>query len=338
MNLQLLIDSIIRQTTVLIAQLATAQGVRAPLANVANQVFLDLANELNQQGVSRKVCADMFGMALRTYQRKIQRLSESSTERGRSLWEVVLSYVDQAGIATRADVLRRFHRDDEDLVRGVLHDLCESALLFRTGAGAGTAYRVARPEELGLLGASDENNGIDELVWALIYREGPLGREALSKLPRAKELDAVLARLVAAGRVSEEADPTGDVRYAASEFFVPREARVGWEAAVFDHFQALVKTIAAKLADDGARRDQIGGSTYSFDVWPGHPLEQEALGQLAAFRERTSNLRERIRAFNDRATHPDKFWTVTLYAGQSVLDNSERERSLSRDQEEQVES
>jgi hypothetical protein len=28
MNLQLLIDSIIRQTTVLIAQLATAQGVR----------------------------------------------------------------------------------------------------------------------------------------------------------------------------------------------------------------------------------------------------------------------------------------------------------------------
>ena len=33
MNLQLLIDSIIRQTTVLIAQLATAQGVRAPLAH-----------------------------------------------------------------------------------------------------------------------------------------------------------------------------------------------------------------------------------------------------------------------------------------------------------------
>jgi hypothetical protein len=91
-------------------------------------------------------------MALRTYLRKIQRLSESSTERGRSLWEAVFSYVDQAGIATRADVLRRFHRDDEELVRGVLHDLCESALVFRTGAGAGTAYRVAQKEELGVLG------------------------------------------------------------------------------------------------------------------------------------------------------------------------------------------
>ena len=39
MNVQLLIDSIVRQTTVLVAQLATAGGVRAPLASVANQVF-----------------------------------------------------------------------------------------------------------------------------------------------------------------------------------------------------------------------------------------------------------------------------------------------------------
>jgi hypothetical protein len=330
MNLQLLIDSIIRQTTVLIAQLATAQGVRAPLANLANQVFLDLANELNQQGVSRKVCADMFGMALRTYLRKIQRLSESSTERGRSLWEAVLSYLDEAGIATRADVLRRFYRDDEELVRGVLHDLCESALVFRTGTGAGTAYRVARQEELGLLGEKDEGNGTDELVWALIYREGPLGRETLVKLTRTQELDPVLARLVAAGRVQQQ--PGAESSYTASEFFVPKDARVGWEAAVFDHFQALVKTILAKLADDGARRDQIGGSTYSFDVWPGHPLEQEALEQLATFRTRTSSLRERIRAHNDNATRPDKFWTVTLYAGQTVMDNSAQDRPLQEDE------
>jgi hypothetical protein len=64
MNVELLIDAIFRQTTVLIAQLATHGGARAPLAHVANQVFLDLASELEAQGVSRKVGADMFGMAL----------------------------------------------------------------------------------------------------------------------------------------------------------------------------------------------------------------------------------------------------------------------------------
>jgi hypothetical protein len=86
MNVRILIDSIVRQTTVLIAQLATSGGVRAPLAHVANQVFLELTRELDAQGVSRKVSADMFGMALRSYLRRIQGLSESSTERGRTLW------------------------------------------------------------------------------------------------------------------------------------------------------------------------------------------------------------------------------------------------------------
>src|SRR6187431_200948 len=93
MNVQVLIDSIVRQVTVLIAQLATSGGVRAPLAHVANQVFLDLANELETQGVSRKVSADMFGMALRAYIRKVRRLSEAESEPGITLWRAVLEFV-----------------------------------------------------------------------------------------------------------------------------------------------------------------------------------------------------------------------------------------------------
>jgi hypothetical protein len=42
MNVNVLIDSIVRQTTVLIAQLATTAGVRAPLAHLADQVFVEL--------------------------------------------------------------------------------------------------------------------------------------------------------------------------------------------------------------------------------------------------------------------------------------------------------
>ena len=56
-------DDIVRQITVLIAQLATAAGTRAPLARIADQVFVDLANELEAQGVRRKVAADMFTLA-----------------------------------------------------------------------------------------------------------------------------------------------------------------------------------------------------------------------------------------------------------------------------------
>jgi len=74
MTPRFLIDALVQQTTVLIAQLSTAAGFRSPLSHVADQVFLSLAQEIERQGVSRKVVADMFGLALRTYQRKVQRL------------------------------------------------------------------------------------------------------------------------------------------------------------------------------------------------------------------------------------------------------------------------
>ena len=80
MNVRLLVDGIVRQTTILIAQLSTTAGVRAPLAHVADQVFLDLAREIEGQGVSRKVVADMFGLAIRSYQKKVRRLTAGSTD------------------------------------------------------------------------------------------------------------------------------------------------------------------------------------------------------------------------------------------------------------------
>src|SRR5690242_18209427 len=100
MNTRLLIDAIVRQTMVLIAQVATSGGLRAPLAHVATQAFLDLARELESQGVSKKISADMFGMALRTYQRRTQRLMQSRTEHGRSLWEAVHEFVEQNSVVT----------------------------------------------------------------------------------------------------------------------------------------------------------------------------------------------------------------------------------------------
>src|SRR5262245_6997839 len=153
MNVKILIDSIVRQTTVLIAQLATAGGVRAPLAHVANQVFLELTRELDAQGVSRKVSADMFGMALRSYLRRIQGLSESSTERGRTLWEAVLDYLSQGEVRSRAQVLTRFSHDDNNLVRGVLHDLTENGLVFSSGSGAEQVYRATTKAEQLQMGA-----------------------------------------------------------------------------------------------------------------------------------------------------------------------------------------
>src|SRR5215471_11694987 len=166
MTVELLIQAIVRQTTILIAQLATAGGTRAPLASVAHQVFLDLVRELERQGVSRKVSADMFGLGLRTYQRKIQRFSESSTDKGRSLWVAVLDFIQAEGSPTRAAIFVRFAGDDDAQVRAVLHDLCESGLITALGSGTTLSYRLTPDEELARLRQQRKNEGLDELIWA----------------------------------------------------------------------------------------------------------------------------------------------------------------------------
>lgn len=322
MTIELLIQSIVRQTTVLIAQLATSGGARAPLAQVANQVFLELVAELNRQGVSRKVSADMFGMGLRTYQRKIQRLMESSTDRGHSLWEAVLEYICSEKMTTRSSIQMRFASDESVQVRGVLRDLCESGLVFSSGQGPTTVYRAASEDELRALRLLHSNDGLDELIWAIVYREGPISKERLTNLPlEPVDLDSALSRLASAGRITVSGEGAA-AQYRADSLFVPVGAPVGWEAAIFDHFQAMVRTICCRLRDERVTSnngDTVGGSTYTLDVWPGHPLEEEAYATLGRLRSLLVDLRHRIEAYNEAHAPPEQHNQVTLYVGQCLI-------------------
>lgn len=337
MNPNLLIDSIVQQTMVLIGQLATSAGIRAPLSHVADQVFLDLVRELEAQGVRQKVVADMFGMALRTFQRKTQRLEESATDRGRTLWEAIYDYIATRRVASRADILQRFSRDEDATVRGILKDMVATGLLFESGAGQRLAYRVASDEDLELLFKEDDSEDAATFVWAAIYRLGPVSIADLQstvKIERPR-LQRIVDALVADGRVQLEpaeepaTAPSGSpvsptaARYRAARFLVPLDARAGWAAAVFDHYQAVVRTILSRLAGDDPESlypGRAGGSTWSFDIWPGHPQEQEVLELFTGLRDRVSALRKRVTEHNDRIGRPTTFARVSLYLGQSIKD------------------
>lgn len=323
MTIELLIQAIVRQTTILIAQLATSRGARAPLAQVANQVFIELVRELERQGVSRKVSADMFGLGLRTYRRKIQRMTESVTVRGRSLWEVVLEHIREHALVTRLELLQRFASDDEAQVRAVLHDLCESQLVFSSGTGSSTSYRLASEAELVSLKHKQSSEGADELLLALMFREGALSVAEIAAKAQAElaETEAALARLVAAGRV-ERREEQGAPRYETNRLVIPLGAPVGWEAAVFDHFKALVTTILSRVRENrsAAPQDQIGGSTYTIDVWDGHPLADEVVGVLRRMRASLSELRARVSEHNASCPLPEQHTRVVIYVGQSLFE------------------
>jgi len=320
MNVRLLIEAIVRQMTVLLAELATSGGLRAPLANVADRVFIELARELESHGVSRTVSADMFGLALRTYLRRIRRHDESASDKGRSLWEAVLAYVEQSGVVSRSDVLSRFAKDDDALVRGVLQDLTDSGMLFRSGVRAAAVYRVALPSEVNAARRRADDDAVDNMVWALVRREGPLTSTTLVERTalRAPDLDASLTRLAKDGRIEKNGNQAVP-EYRARSLVIPVGATVGFEAAVYDHFHAVVKTIVSRLHVDAhapEKRDRTGGSTYGFEIWDGHPMQDEVRSQLSRFREMTTELRKRVDAYNDENGRPTSLERVTVYFGQ----------------------
>jgi hypothetical protein len=321
-NVNLLIDAIVRQTMVLIAQLATTAGARAPLAHTANRVFVDLVRELKQQGLGSKIISDMFGLTLRAYHAKVARLSESGTERGRSLWEALLAFVQERGPVSRLDILQRFSGDEETVVRGVLRDLVDSGFLFRSGRGDWTTFHVTTEEDR--RSGDDEGEHLAHLVWIVVYRNGPLTRAQIAErvVLDERDLDVALASLVTDGRITlRQSGQT--TTYSTDGCVVPLGSPAGWEAAVFDHYQALVTALCAKLRLGRTRAvpgEWMGGSTYSVTVWSGHPMREEALGLLQRTRDHASDLRARIEAYN--ATHPvpvDGDERVIFYVGQAIL-------------------
>ncbi len=296
---------------VLIAQLATSGGRRAPLADVANQVFLNLVHELQAEGLGNKLIADMFGVSLRTYYDRVRRLSESATMRGRSLWEALLSHIRQQGTATRAQVLQRFRYDDDATVRSVLRDLATTGLIEVHGKGDATRYTA---NEAAL--ASDPSAS-ESLVWVAIYNARSLTATELAERVRlpADVLEALVAGLIAAGQVERSVSGT-DVVYSSEQCVIGFDSAIGWEAALFDHYQALVGAMCAKLQGSarGSATDTIGGSTYAFDISDDHPLRDDVLGLLARFRTELGALRAKVEA-SAVSTGDTR---VVFYLGQNV--------------------
>jgi hypothetical protein len=328
-NAQILIDAVVRQTMVLIAQLSTADGARSPLSHVAGDVFMGLVRELEQQGVGKKVIADMFGIALRSYQQKVQRLSESATRRGVTLWSAVHSFLTESGEATREEVLQHFAHDEEPKVRSILSDLVESGLVCRRGRGQDTRYRLATAEELEQLGNAasvDVEASNAALVWLQVCRGNPLPRRELSERVPLPEpaLSAAIARLVADERIRVAQTPDGDV-YTTEQCLIPIGQAAGWEAAVIDHHRAVSSALAAKLVSGrhvATAADEVGGTTWSFDLWPGHPKEREVRQLLASLRQHVVPLWNEVAAYN-REHRPARTYEVTVYCGQYVVEEGE---------------
>jgi hypothetical protein len=282
-----------------------------------------LANEIEAQGVGRKVVADMFGMALRAYQKKVQRLTESASVRDKTLWEAVLEFVGQHAPVVRARVLERFERDGERETIAVLTDLVNSGLIYSSGRGAASLYGVTTASERERLTQEADAESLRGMLWGLVYRSPDIDSETMQQLVKCTPelFQTVMDQLVDEGRVNrvQEASQT---RYRATHFLVPVGTELGWESAVLDHFQAVTRAIGTKLERGLLRsnsRDVLGGSTLRFQITSEHPYAERVLSTLGRVRAEIEELWQEVSRHND--AHPialEERIDVCFYYGQSV--------------------
>jgi hypothetical protein len=318
-NLRLLIDGIVRQTTVLVAQLATTSGVRSPIAQIADQVFLQLTYELENQGVPRAVAADMFGMALRAYQKKIARLTESASNQGVTLWQAVYELVKQES-PTRRRILERFQHDGEREVASVLHDLVSNGMLFTTGEGSNAVYGVTTEHMRKQVLDSSDLDALVHIVWWRIFDGLTSAAQLAESLGvEVTRIQEAVTELERSGQVSLH-----DGQLLAKNLYIPAGSASGAEAAMLDHFRAVCQLIAVKsrsfydgvVAGVPAPRPSSGGSTFSFTVYPEHPDEAAVEALLQRMRTDVQQLWLRVSAHNEANPPPDTARKVTFYCGQ----------------------
>lgn len=246
------------------------------------------------------------------------------TDRGRTIWDAVLELVRSRGVISKAAILSHFRHDDEVVVRSVLADLVESGFVYQSGRGAGAIYRATGDDALAAGAPVPDDEAAAALVWVAVHRFGPVDEAQLTELLGLdrERVARMIAALVQDGRIERaEGDPPA---WRSAACVIPVGAEAGWEAAVFDHFQAMVTAIGAKLRDATHRAlpdDATGGATFHLDVGPDHPLRAEVLGLLRETRERASALR--VRAEQVPQAGPTS--RVIFYVGQCVLEDPEEE-------------
>jgi hypothetical protein len=204
-----------------------------------------------------------------------------------------------------------------------LNDLVDSGLVFRMGRGDERVYRAAKVDELPALGGIANDVHLANWCWIAIYRNGPLSLAELSTQVPADEatLTRALGQLEKEVRIRVHSED-GTLRYSSDACVIPLGDPKGWEAAIFDHYQAMVTAICAKLAL-GRRRstpgEWVGGSTYGLEIWDEHPERDAVLGILQETRDRISAIRERVTNYNRVHSPGAGALKVVAYVGQSVL-------------------
>ncbi|MEZ4473172.1 MAG: hypothetical protein R3F60_20785 [bacterium] len=323
MNFAALQARVVPLVAELFATLAAQNPLRMHFADIAGKTMLDIVENLREEGVSQEAIAAALGLTITGYRAKIRRLrelygagAERAEDEPRTLLERVYAFVDDAGgPVPEEDILAHFRGVKLDSLKGVIQFLVRSGALERAHDRKGREYRTVPRTLPGGPGLQDAE--------VMLYRDGPLTLAELAQRldTSVEEVAGFVVELEAADRLLR-GTRDGEVTWRALAYHIPLDAGEGYEAAIWDHLAAVIRSICKKLRlgrHGASLRDKTGGATFTFHLPEDHPLYAEVSGYLAESRLRFEDWLARAEALELPQGRPVK--QVTVYVGQLVEDH-----------------
>lgn len=324
-----LVEKLVPLVAELFATLAAQDPLKMSFADIAGKTLLDMVEVMQRDGMSQETIAATLGMTIGGFRTKLKKLRDvyRSSEppagglRSRTLLEQVFAFIDETARTSGKDVpyiaiADRFPGVHDDTLRGVLKFLVGYELLETLGRGQRRRYRVATRR-------MSQDSGLPE-VSVLLFREGPMTLEQLCKRSHRSEAQCLplLEQLRQDGSLEEIETPNGSTLYRVSDYHIPVGMTAGYEVAILDHVTAMCAAVCKKVRlgrHQATSADLHGGTTFSFDVPIGHPLEAEIAGFLAGARVQMEGWLEQSRKLH--VTERERpLRRITIYTGQMVED------------------
>ncbi len=329
-----LVERLVPRVAELFATLASQDPLKMSFADVAGKTLLDMVEVMQRDGISQEAIAAALGMTIGGFRTKLKKLRETYREselpspsgrRPRTLLEQVYAFIDERYTPAKKDVtfdaiVDHFPGVQVETLRGVLKFLVDYELLEDLGRGRKRRYRIAaRP--------LTPDSGLPE-VSMLLFREGPMTLSALATRTGRTEASCrkLLGALKTDGSLHVGTNADEEETYRVYDYHIPLGMTAGYEIAILDHISAVIAAVCKKVRlgrHEAQMADLHGGTTFSFDVPIGHPLEAEIAGFLAASRAKMEDWFARSRAVERDVGVPgpdDARRRITIYTGQMVED------------------
>ncbi|NUN13814.1 MAG: ArsR family transcriptional regulator [Myxococcales bacterium] len=328
MKFSTLVERMVPLVAELFATLQVNDPLRMDFADIGQKTLIDIVGVLRQDGMTNEEIAQTLDLSIAGFYKRIRELRETYApgKRGRpkpTLWEKVYQVVLQKTASSPRKAVRYtavqsvFPSVPDERLRTTLRFLVRFGLLTVTGPTQFPEYRVVPRDE--------EPDITYHSVVVTLYREGPLSLADLAERLRCTtaECEPHLKRLRDAGKLVESAPehPGGSVRYRATSYHIEPESDLGYQAALWDHFYAVVRAMCKKVRMNthlAQLNDVIGGTTFSFDVPLQHPLYAEISGFLTQTRVQMEKWLAEVSALNQNGDPALPRARVTIYAGQFV--------------------